>query len=379
MMLLSLLNVAVAAASLQRSLPTLIASTRVSRGYLIEDRNVLIRRIESSVECIPHVPRVLKDAIKSGMIGAYDISCTLRAWRISFGKLWSLQLQRKVVTHALLKSLKKTLAHIQIELPRLLDAIISSHRALPNWDNELEDRIRVKLKALPARLDKLRITAEALAYSLTAANVDAVSTVRPHEIPEHILGLLADHVQTLVSQTQLIMRPSELFEFSRYIRKVSEEGLRNNFVIWRIHQKTFIESLFAISDPCFKFKGDLLPRALVVEQSTSGMKSLTAHLCFPAADLSIDSLEFALENDDIARIAEMDKASDKVTLELSATIKEISAVGRRVFGGKGGRADFSNLTTLGKQSIKLSKIQEKLFSDARRIRHDYVASACSTA
>ena len=73
-MLFFLINTIAVAYASTASLPRLIMSARVSRGYAYEDRVTRIKKIDAAVDSIPHLGEVLPVVMKTTMIGYGDIA-----------------------------------------------------------------------------------------------------------------------------------------------------------------------------------------------------------------------------------------------------------------------------------------------------------------
>lgn len=368
-----LLYLGVVSATFEVSLPSLIAACRVTRGYTIEDRNVLMSRLDTSVDSIPNLPQQVTHAIKSSMMAAFDVALILRALKMIYAQLFVIRNERASASHQFMKKMRRTIDMIPTNIPLILNQVIDHHRVLPNWNKPIEDRVNLLLSALPDKLNRVCRYTEEVVYSQKGCKLAAASAINANEIPAMILNLLNDQVQNLVTTHMEGITPLQLLETSTYLRSVSQVALRINFASWRWHHSLYMRSLVAMTDPLCKLTNQRKLRLARLEQSSSVMKDLTTYLCYPLSDLQLHRLAIPHNTAALHWIEEKDSECTRITDELSRAVKELGSLSIPIAAGRGNSNDFETLKVFCKSTLNLAFKQEADFAKARLLRHEYVS------
>ena len=139
-------------ASVKASLPRLIMSSRVSRGYAYEDRVTRIKNIDAAVDSIPDIGELVPVAMKATLIAFFDMYKLMLKLNKLFAELWAMCLKSKGTPANPIHGsrVRAAVEETPTEVVGIIKNMLVSYQQLLKWDSEME----VKVTGLVTEINK---------------------------------------------------------------------------------------------------------------------------------------------------------------------------------------------------------------------------------
>ena len=374
-MFLLLVHVLLVSSSLQKSLSSLVVSARLSRGYAYEPRHIVGKKTNSLVDGIPHVTTAVQTAIKATMLSSYDIADVMKRLRKFSAIFRAFQLQSKQLTSSSRKKLRDLVTLLPKVVLTNVAHVIDSHKKLPNWDHQIDATVTSMVGDLPDRLTAICSTTDSLSKAVTFTMTCHASIFGCEDVIHDIFTHLADRLRDFMETTYSTRPLPELLSLSAYMLDAGAEAFRFSFVIWRVHHKLLIKSLFAVNKPSWRVKGDRLTKTFILEQTAAVTKTYVVNYFLPFGDLDLETLPGEHNTAVLIRIAELKKQYAEASLQVAKPEKEISALAKRIIFDKGTAADYARLSEI--DALTPHRKKEITFLELRHFNFEYVCRAPS--
>ena len=277
-------------ASVKSSLPRLIASSRVSRGYALEDRVTHETKIGASIGAIPYIPAHVKDIIKETTLGYYDVFHIIRRLHAAFSTLESYQMKGLQPDYTTIRWTHEISVTGPKQVTKLLDHVISCVKRLPSWNAELDARVSSLLTNMKHSLSSITSSLEALTKHATPAKVERARIALRQEASSAIFKPLVECIHSLLRRVADFSEPAERFKYTERLLKAMEESNRYIPLVWRLNQRAFLTSLVARNScACSALQ---LARVLSIERASDVTATNSRFHCFPSLELSPDDFPF---------------------------------------------------------------------------------------
>ena len=365
-----LLQAVAVTATFEASLPRLILSCRVSRGYPYEDRVTRFKNTDTLVDSLPGLDEVVPLAMKATLNGSYEIYNLMLKLYVLFAKLWAMQLKNVPVDLVLSKQVRMTGVVVPKEVSKIIDKVIAVNQQMPSWNDVIESLVNTVVTELKRSIQDMASSLESLSKHLTEGRVNRCANAFRGFHCEEFFNLLSEEIQSVVAATP--RSPALTYMLTAKSNFAIAKSNMNSSLIRRVHKQLYCASIAAIAMDLTKVSLPKLCRILAMEKAAmvSGTFSQSHRLSF--IDLSPEQFRYPGDHESLTVIDE--KAEELKSLErlLERTNSQLKSIGNEAMANGSITAN-SRLYEISKVFREMSRKREIEFSKLELLRQEFLA------
>ena len=367
-MLLFLLYAVLVVGTVEASLPRLIISARVTRGYAPQDRVTRVKTIDALVDSIPYLGDAVTHAMKVTMLGYYDISMEMRKLYAISAKLLAMELKKLPSNKSVDKSVRVVVLSLPKEVTRILKDVIDAHKQLTSWNREMNAKVVGLFADLKRLVQDTATSNEALGKNPTEATVKRFADWFNKLVLRPLCELLKQNIKEAVAMTSRTHAMTYLLT-SRNIAAVAHSYL-NTLLLDRLHKQLFSRSVSVKAGLQNNSPLPRLIRLLALDKAAFVSQRFSRYNCYP--DFTISPVPFPGDRETLARITQMNNYMTPLKATLDDAMADFTAAGDAAKSERSA-ASLARLTepVLVMQAIK--KKEEVSYRELQRSRQEHLA------